>query len=99
MSEINLKKLAALAQLSIEGPARDAALTDLEAIIGMIDSFNEADVGDTQPMSHPLDLTARLRPDVAPVMAGMEINQAAYQALAPAAENGLYLVPQVIDSE
>lgn len=95
MSEINLDKLAALAQLSLEGPARDAARTDLEAIIGMIDAFNQADVGDTKPMSHPLDLTARLRPDVA----SAQIDQAAYQALAPAAENGLYLVPQVIDSE
>ena len=95
MSEINLNKLAALAQLSLSGDASDAALNDLKAIIGMIDSFAEADVGDTEPMSHPLDLTAQLRPD----NPNAEINRAAYQALAPAAEGGHYLVPQVLDTE
>ena len=95
MTDINLEKLTQLAQLSLDGPARAAALDDLKAIIGMIDSFSEAEVGDTQPMSHPLDLTARLRSDTATA----EINQVAYQALAPAAQDGLYLVPQVIDSE
>lgn len=95
MSEINLDKLAALAQLSLTGSARDAAHNDLKAIIGMIDSFAQADVGDTEPMSHPLDLSARLRDDAATA----QINREAYQALAPSAEGGLYLVPQVIDSE
>jgi len=94
MSEINLQKLAALAQLSLSGDARDAAHQDLEAIIHMIDSFNDADVGDIQPMSHPLDLTTRLRADDATA----EINREAYQALAPAAEGGHYLVPQVLDT-
>ncbi len=95
MSEIDLNKLAALAQLSLSGPAREAAYNDLQAIIRMIDSFNEADVGDTLPMSHPLDLAARLRPDAATA----RIDREAYQALAPQAEAGLYLVPQVIEAE
>ena len=95
MSEINLHKLAALAQLSLTGDAREAAHKDLEAIIEMIDSFNEADVGETQPMSHPLDLTTRLRTD----RATAQINRKAYQALAPSAEGGHYLVPQVLDTE
>jgi len=95
MSEINLQKLAALAQLSLSGDARDAVHKDLEAIISMIDSFSEADVGDTQPMSHPLDLTTRLRTDNATA----EIKREAYQALAPAAEGGHYLVPQVLDTD
>ena len=95
MSEINLNKLAALAQLSLSGDASDAALSDLKAIIGMIDSFADADVGDTEPMSHPLDLTAPLRPDNPTA----EINREAYQALAPNAADGHYLVPQVLDTE
>jgi len=95
MSDINLQKLAALAQLSLSGEARSAAQRDLEAIIDMIDSFEEADVGDTLPMSHPLDLTTRLRTDSATA----EIKQTVYQALAPSAEGGHYLVPQVLDTD
>lgn len=95
MSEINMEKLTRLAHLQLSDAEQTAARADLEAIIGMIDTFNAAEVGDTQPMSHPLDLQARLRADIATA----DIARETYQALAPSAENGLYLVPQVIDSE
>ena len=95
MSEINMEKLTRLAHLQLSDEEQNAARADLEAIISMIDTFNAADVGDTLPMSHPLDLHTRLRADLATA----EIHRETYQALAPSAENGLYLVPQVIDSE
>ena len=44
-------------------------------------------------MSHPLDVVARLRADEV-----TEPNQReAFMAIAPASEDGLYLVPKVID--
>ena len=44
-------------------------------------------------MANPLDATARLRVDEI-----TETNQRErFQAIAPAVENGLYLVPKVID--
>jgi len=92
---INLAKLAALAQLKLDGPAQSAAMADLQAIVDMIDTFSDADVGDTQPMSHPLDLSATLRPDVATA----QIDRDVLQALAPDADQGMYLVPQVIESD
>jgi len=93
MSEINMEKLAQLAHLRLSEPEQVAALADLEAIVGMIDTFNAADVGATAPMSHPLDLHARLRADAATA----QIDRDRYQALAPSAEGGHYLVPKVID--
>lgn len=93
MSEINMEKLTRLAHLQLSDTEQEAALADLEAIVGMIDTFNAADVGDTAPMSHPLDLHARLRPDTATA----QIDRDRYQALAPSAEGGHYLVPQVIE--
>lgn len=51
---------------------------------------------DTQgvlPMAHPQEASLRLRPD-----AVTETDRrAAYQAVAPAVEKGLYLVPKVIE--
>ena len=45
------------------------------------------------PLAHPLETTQRLRPDTV-----TESNQRdAYQAIAPATEAGLYLVPKVIE--
>ena len=56
--------------------------------------LNEADIpGTTEPLAHPLEATQRLRADQV-----TERNQReAYQAIAPAVENGLYLVPKVIE--
>lgn len=46
-----------------------------------------------EPMAHPLDAVQKLRPDVV-----TETNQRdAFQAIAPATEDGLYLVPKVIE--
>jgi aspartyl-tRNA(Asn)/glutamyl-tRNA(Gln) amidotransferase subunit C len=44
-------------------------------------------------MAHPLQMVQRLRPDQV-----TENNQRqAFQAIAPAVENGLYLVPRVVE--
>ncbi len=92
-TKIDIDKLAQLAQLSLLEAERDAVATDLSAIIGMIDAIQAADVGDTKPMSHPLDLSQRLRADEITET----VNKDAYQALAPQAAEGFYLVPQVLD--
>ena len=51
------------------------------------------DTSGIEPMSHPQESAARLREDVV-----TEADQrAAFQAIAPQAEGGLYLVPKVIE--
>ena len=51
------------------------------------------DTSGVEPLAHPLETTQRLRAD--------EVTEANhrddYQAIAPAVENGLYLVPRVIE--
>jgi len=55
--------------------------------------MNAVDTKDIQPMAHPLDATQRLREDKV-----TEENQRdKFQAVAPSAEKGLYLVPKVIE--
>ncbi len=55
--------------------------------------MNEVDTNNVQPMAHPMDVSQRLRPDEA-----LEVNQRApFQKIAPKTEDGLYLVPQVIE--
>ena len=48
---------------------------------------------DIEPMANPLDAVQRLRPDEVTESDQREL----FQAIAPATENGLYLVPKVID--
>jgi aspartyl-tRNA(Asn)/glutamyl-tRNA(Gln) amidotransferase subunit C len=51
------------------------------------------DTHDVEPMANPLDATQRLRPD----KVTQSNRRDAFQAIAPAVENGLYLVPKVIE--
>ena len=60
---------------------------------GTIGFMMDCDTTGIEPLAHPLETTQRLRADVV-----TERNQRdAYQAVAPAVENGLFLVPKVIE--
>jgi len=86
-------KVANLARLQLSS-AEETQFTDkLNVILGMIDELAKADTSAIAPMAHPLDAVQPLRAD-----AVTESNQReAYQAIAPAVEAGLYLVPKVIE--
>ena len=68
-------------------PRKEARILDLVA------QMNAVDTERVEPMSHPLESALRLREDVITESDRRE----AYQAVAPATENGLYLVPKVIE--
>jgi aspartyl-tRNA(Asn)/glutamyl-tRNA(Gln) amidotransferase subunit C len=59
----------------------------------MVDQLQAADTRDVEPMANPLDAVQRLRADEVTE----ENRREAYQAIAPAVENGLYLVPRVVE--
>jgi aspartyl-tRNA(Asn)/glutamyl-tRNA(Gln) amidotransferase subunit C len=88
-----VEKIAHLARLGLnEGDVPQTTET-LNNILGLIDQMQAVDTLGIEPLAHPLEATQRLRADVA-----TEHNQRdAYQAIAPAVESGLYLVPKVIE--
>ncbi len=93
LSPSEVAKIAHLARLQLS-PDEEAAVTArLNDILGMIDRLQAADTTGTSPMAHPLDATQPLRDDVVTEQDRHE----AYQAIAPATEAGLYLVPKVIE--
>jgi aspartyl-tRNA(Asn)/glutamyl-tRNA(Gln) amidotransferase subunit C len=51
------------------------------------------DTQGVEPMAHAMDIVQRLRPDEIRETA----RRAAYQSVAPAVQDGLYLVPKVIE--
>lgn len=89
----DVKKIAHLARLAIDEadiPAYAANLTNILQLVEQMDSVNTDKV---QPMAHPLDETQRLREDEV-----TETDQRAhFQKYAPLVEDGLYLVPKVIE--
>ncbi|TGD72090.1 Asp-tRNA(Asn)/Glu-tRNA(Gln) amidotransferase subunit GatC [Mangrovimicrobium sediminis] len=88
-----IEKIAELARIRVDA-AQAADLTRrLGDILAMVDQLQAADTADVEPMAHPLDATQCLRAD----RVTEENRREAFQAIAPAVEDGLYLVPKVIE--
>lgn len=90
---IDIAHLSKLAQLALSSDEAERAEADLERIIDMIDSMQAVQTSDVEPLSNPLDASARLRPDIVTEADNREANQAS----APATADGLYLVPRVVE--
>ncbi|MCL4130442.1 UNVERIFIED_CONTAM: hypothetical protein GTU68_007489 [Idotea baltica] len=85
--------IARLARLEIESTEVEKYRQELSNILDLVAQMEAVDTTDIEPMTHPFDATLRLRPDVV-----SEDNQRdKFQNIAPSTENGLYLVPKVID--
>jgi aspartyl-tRNA(Asn)/glutamyl-tRNA(Gln) amidotransferase subunit C len=93
LNDDDISRLARLAQIALDPKDRAKAIVDLEAIITMVDAMQAIDTEGVEPLAHPLDATQRLRDDVVDEVQERD----RYLALAPQTENGLYLVPRVIE--
>jgi aspartyl-tRNA(Asn)/glutamyl-tRNA(Gln) amidotransferase subunit C len=85
--------VARLARLALEPQQVPAILAELNGILALVERLQQADVTALEPLSHPLDMVARTRPDIVTETDRRE----AFQAIAPAVEGGYYLVPRVIE--
>ncbi|OUR61588.1 asparaginyl/glutamyl-tRNA amidotransferase subunit C [Bermanella sp. 47_1433_sub80_T6] len=89
----DVKNIAQLARLELSDEDIGQYQTDLSNILELVEQMNAVNTDDVQPMAHPTDAVQRLRSDVV-----TETNQREkYMSNAPAQENGLFLVPKVID--
>ena len=93
---LSLEQIARIAELArLELGAADAAAMQqqLNGILAMVDRMQSVDTQGVEPMSHPQEAMQRLREDEV-----TERDQRrAFQEIAPAVEDGLYLVPKVIE--
>lgn len=88
-----VKKIAYLARLKIDEADISGYVTNLSNILELVEQMNAIDTAGVVPMSHPLDAVQRLREDRV-----TETDQRDdFQAIAPSVEDGLYLVPRVIE--
>ncbi|MHA1568349.1 MAG: Asp-tRNA(Asn)/Glu-tRNA(Gln) amidotransferase subunit GatC [Alphaproteobacteria bacterium] len=93
LDKSQVEKIAHLARLAIDPADIDQYATNLSNILDLVEQMSSADTEQVSPMAHPVEASQRLREDVV-----TETNQREkFQALAPAVENGLYLVPRVIE--
>ena len=89
----DVHKIAHLARLSLDDDEAARYAGDLNNILGLVELMTERDTSNVKPMSNPHDATQRLREDVVTET----VDRDHFQRNAPLAENGLYLVPRVLD--
>ncbi len=93
LQRCDVEKIAHLARLGLDEGDLPRITDALNSILGLVDQMQAVDTHGIEPLAHPLEASQRLRADLV-----TEHNQReAYQAIAPATENGLYLVPKVIE--
>nr|WP_284048144.1 Asp-tRNA(Asn)/Glu-tRNA(Gln) amidotransferase subunit GatC [Marinobacter sp. ATCH36] len=93
ISREDIEKVAVLARIRVDDEQVSALEKDLGNILDLVDQLSAADTDSVEPMAHPLNAVQRLRADEVTETDQRE----AFQAIAPATENGLYLVPRVIE--
>ena len=94
----DIARLSKLAQLDLSAPQAEDALAKLNDTFALVEQMKAVDTTGVAPLSHPVaagrdDLAMRLRED-----AVTEPNRRDdYQQPAPMVQDGLYLVPKVIE--
>jgi aspartyl-tRNA(Asn)/glutamyl-tRNA(Gln) amidotransferase subunit C len=93
LSPDQIRLIARLARIAVREDESGIVGERLNRVLAMLEQLKAVDTEGIEPMSHALDLVQPLRPD-----AVTESDQRGlFQAAAPAVEDGLYLVPKVIE--
>ena len=93
LSPDDVRRIARLARIALQ-PAEVAAVTErLNGVLAMVEQIRRVDTSGIEPMAHAQDVVQPLREDSV-----TETDQRErFQAVAPAVEEGLYLVPKVVE--
>jgi len=97
LSDDEVRHIARLARLDLAPAEVQPVAERLNRILGLIEQMSAVDTKGIEPMAHPLDAQLpqgqRLRAD----QVTEKDQRETFQSVAPAAQDGLYLVPKVIE--
>jgi aspartyl-tRNA(Asn)/glutamyl-tRNA(Gln) amidotransferase subunit C len=93
LSSEDIQRIAHLARIEITSAEAVDVRAKLDGIFDLIGRMRAVDTSGIIPMSHAQEVTLPLREDVVTETDRHEL----YQSVAPAVQDGLYLVPRVIE--
>ena len=88
-----VKSIAELAQLKVSDAELPALAAAMQNILDLAEQMQAVETDGIEPVSNPLDAVQQFRED----RVSETDNRELYQSLAPDTENGLYLVPRVVE--
>lgn len=93
LTAADVRRIAQLSRLALSDGEAEHTLAQLNAVFDLIEQLEAVDTTGVEPMTHAQDMSLRLRAD--------EVTESdrrdAYQQVAPSVEQGLYLVPRVVE--
>ena len=100
LTTLDIQRIANLARLGLQPDEEARMLDKINNFFGIVEQISAVDTKGVVPMAHPVDamrntpdIALRLRADIVSEPNQREANQQS----APAVENGLFLVPKVIE--
>ncbi len=93
VSRQEILEVANLARLGVDEDTADSYANEISKVLNLMNTLAGVDTLDLTPLANIHEACQDLRADVA----HHDINRERNQSVAPAVENGLYLVPQVIE--
>lgn len=88
-----VETMADLAQLRVDEKEVQGYIDSMSRILDLVEQMQAVDTTGTEPLAHPLEAVQRLRPDEV-----TEVDQRVrFQEIAPDIQDGLYLVPRVVE--
>jgi aspartyl-tRNA(Asn)/glutamyl-tRNA(Gln) amidotransferase subunit C len=89
----DVSRIARLARIEISAAEAEQTRGQLNNILAFVEALQAVNTDGIEPMAHAVDVVQRLREDRVTAADRRD----AFQAIAPEAEAGLYLVPKVIE--
>ena len=89
----DVNRIAQLARIEVAPDEAGEVLSRMTGIFRLIEEMQAVDTTGVEPMSHAQDVTLRLRDDRVTEHDQHQL----FQSIAPRVEDGLYLVPKVIE--
>jgi aspartyl-tRNA(Asn)/glutamyl-tRNA(Gln) amidotransferase subunit C len=93
LSRDQVLHIGRLARIEVAEAEVEVLRADLNAILSLVERMSAVDTRGVEPMSHPESVAQRLRED----RVTEPDRRPDYQAGAPSVEDGLFLVPRVIE--
>jgi len=97
LTSTDIARIANLARLELAPSESERMLTQMNSFFNIVEQMRAVDTTGIEPLAHPVvilsDMALRLREDRVSESNQREANQRS----APAVENGLFLVPKVIE--
>ena len=97
LTSSDIARIANLARLDLTPAHSERMLGQLNSFFDIVEQMRAVDTTGVEPLAHPVaaigDIALRLRDDVVSEPNNREVNQRS----APEVQNGLFLVPKVIE--